>query len=461
MKKKIISILICVVLLLALAVGSTITPSAVPVDPTSTVMREKAVTVLDFDNATSVGSYTSGHGGGFSSSITIDDGIYDLPVANETLKDFEDGATGVSYAWNHNKNIGSVAINEDEANAYNGKSIAYTWTEAGSGNSVNGFRLFNDPPRRSGDGIAFWAKAEAKINLRIYYRQSYNDNHNGEVTISLKAGENYVVIPYTAFSNYYDGSGTEPAYIYAMDFYPEIKSTNATGVLYFDNFVTYDEDSISNPNAYGGKGKALKYSTNDNGSNTAISLLGSKIPLKDANGTKWGKEATLCIWINSSHDFTEKLKLKAYDSTTDWWGTVTYYETDRKYTIPKGKSILRVPVSDFYIKGGTGEDTQNFDFLGSLIFNLNSWHGRTDNTVIYIDQISVEFPTIGDVDDDENVDLRDLVKIKSLANDGTHTGSVSVVDINTDGAFDINDYKAYRTHLVEGTALPTAPYVAS
>ena len=88
--------------------------------------------------------------------------------------------------------------------------------------------------------------------------------------------------------------------------------------------------------------------------------------------------------------------------------------------MPAGESILRIPVSDFCTDNplGTGKSCDRaflWNSLKALRLYFNCASPRENNLsngiTLYIDNIAIEAPVIGDANDDGIIDIRDLVGI--------------------------------------------------
>lgn len=174
-----------------------------------------------------------------------------------------------------------------------------------------------------------------------------------------------------------------------------------------------------NRNACGETGQSVKYTADTVYNYNTVNYNGLRtnevIYTSDNNRIFWGSDATLAIWVKTSRAIN--VYAAAGDGKED--GS-NFYKTDKTYLLPAGESILRIPVSDFCTDNplGTGKSCDRaflWNSLKALRLYFNCASPRENNLsngiTLYIDNIAIEAPVIGDANDDGIIDIRDLVGI--------------------------------------------------
>lgn len=235
-----------------------------------------------------------------------------------------------------------------------------------------------------------------------------------------------------------------------------------------------DVDGI-NPNAYAGQGQSIKYTA----SNVCVYektkynciKTNEVIKTSDKNDTYWGKDATLAIWVKSSRAIT------VYAAAGDGTGTgKNFYKTDKEYVIPAGESILRIPVSDFNIDNPLGGESCDRAFTWNniqafrLYFKCAAPGGESPGINLYIDEIAIEAPIIGDTNDDAVVDIIDLIRMKKYIAETDYTDmDLMYFDVGgqqtddkgfsvADGAVDGTDLTVMKKYLLGSGKIAIEPY---
>ena len=422
-------------------------------------MRNKAVEVYDFEkikNGTNTDgqpaivedghSYKAEAYGNGTNTLSVESTKAVLPFDSKIIWDF-DSYTDISQSPLQAKSDGwngysEFSLNADTAYTYgsSGKSLKFSWTSAKQGRILHNAEF----TQKSGEGMAFWIWTEEEVDITVAFNEDWATERSK--TVSLVAGENIVKIRYSDFEGYTGGKITQlhidPAY-------------GSQGTLWLDSFVTFTESDIEyfNPNTYGGTGKSLHYYTDKaNSGYNGIKLNFTKIPLVN-DDIIWGQDATVCIWFNSSRSVP--VYFKAQDSEQWHSGEATWWKT-KDYTIPAGESVMRIPVSEFNIVATAGTREDLWEYLGSLTIEF-PWDADNSEYDLYIDQISVEFPTIGDANDDESIDIRDLINLKKKLSAADKPTLIKAIDVNADGKFDVKDIAKFTKYLLGADTLASAP----
>ncbi len=258
--------------------------------------------------------------------------------------------------------------------------------------------------------------------------------------------------------------------------YKWLSSDGATGMT----ISPCGSDATSaNANAYNGKGQSIcYYSEKTNGyTSTAYNHIRTNeegIRTSDNYATFWGEKATIAVWVKASRAL--RVQVMAQDTTNKVSGV---YKTSKEYFVPAGESILRIPVADLdtFSSGTENADRAWKSLLGfRLSFrcageNTSSIGGSA--TTLYIDDIRVECPKIGDTNDDAAVNVLDLVRLKK------HIAKVAYNDMDSvyfdvggeevdekgysvaDGNINSTDLSVMRKYLIGSGKLAIAPYVAA
>lgn len=456
MKKRFLSITLSLATVLSTLVGTFVTAGAeATTGSTAVTHRKKAVTVLDFEKSKS-GKNSSG-----GPAIVEDGQNYKIEVysnAKETLSvhssadeqdetgfpkdakviwtfdDYSDISKSPLRGQENYFSYDNCELDDTADNVYggSGKSVKFSWRDKQNPRLMN-----NAEFTKSGDGIIFWLKSETAFKATIAFSEDWGAAR--QVVVPIAVGENIIKLKYTDFEGYTGGRITQ--------FRIDAPVGGPAGTIWVDQLCTFTEKT------YGGEGQSLHYHIEEADGYRGIRFNFSKIPLTDKNGIKWGKDATICIWFNSQRSvpvvFSAQDSEQWHGSAAKWWQTDTM-------TIPKGISVLRIPVSKFNIVKTQGTREDLWDYLGSLNIEFQGFADKSAYD-LYIDQIAVEYPTIGDANDDESIDLRDLITIKKKLASATAPETIKAIDVNGDGLFDGNDLVTFRKYLLGVGSLADKP----
>lgn len=374
------------------------------------------------------------------------------------------------------------------------------------------------PDNLKNASYSFWVNAPEDLYMRVYLFAYKHNGASGEISFystefKVTKGANIVEIPLSNFTvsgeRYIDS--TKNLNIFAHRFYFRSADTDITGkTIYLDNFGVYQnktagygnaelregvnvvesfdgatssdifvhgttpvisatlvgEVGADNPNAEGGKGQSLKVATisgqNLNGTNRRFDLPNFKDNLTDEYGNFWGDEATLAIWIKTNR----AIDLKVIAGASVKWNASTgaNHWACETLTVGAGESILRIPISAFKNKvsgwSGYANAPDWSSYIGRLVFYVST--DTAGPLEMYIDNIAVEYPTIGDVTQDDTIDILDIVKLNAtlsnLSEKDTYGRSFGVGDANSDGVVDEQDLIYLRTCNLGVTSYKTKFY---
>ena len=370
---------------------------------------------------------------------------------------------------------------------------------------------------------AFWVNVPEDLYMRVYLFAYRHNGTSGEISFystefKVNRGASIVEIPLSNFTVSGDRyiSSAKNLNIFAHRFYFRSADTDITGkTVYIDNFGIYQnktagfgsaehkdgvnivenfdgatvgatnsdvwihgtsENYISTEivgevgadNAYaeGGKGQSLKVSTlsgvNLNQYNRRFDLPNFKDNLTDEYGNFWGDEATLAIWIKTNR----AIDLKVIAGASVKWNASTganHWACETR-TVGAGESILRIPVSAFKDKVSSWSGYANApdwsSYIGRLVFYVST--DTAGPLEMYIDNIAVEYPAIGDISLDGTRDILDIVKLHSalsnLSENDCYGKSFEVGDANSDGVVDEQDLIYLRTCNLGVTSYKTKFY---
>lgn len=204
-----------------------------------------------------------------------------------------------------------------------------------------------------------------------------------------------------------------------------------------------DESDGVNENAYKGIGQSIKYDAAKIYNYTQEYYNGirtnSIIQNSDSYTNRWGREATLAIWVKTSRAIT------VYASAGDSVQTGNnVYKTDKTYTLPAGESILRIPLEDFNVPNTSGSYTCDNAFTWKSLTFLKIYfkcaspreNNMSDGITVYFDEFAIESPIIGDVNDDMKTNIADLVGLKNYVSATEAEGNVGIYDVGSDAVDD-------------------------
>lgn len=398
---------------------------------------------------------------------------------------------------------GSLAVNISgfgstlDGKKYGGAQVGQTHTTVAAANVSNA-------------SYAFWVNAPEDLYMRVYLFAYRHNGTSGDINFystefKVNKGENIVEIPFSNFTvnsaNYVDS--TRGIQIYANRFYFRSAEADITGkTVYIDNIGIYHSKTVGydgaehkanadivenfdgatvgtttsdvwihgnsasyisttlvgevgSDNAYaeGGVGQSLKVATLDgvdlNTTSRRFDLPNFKDTLCDDHGYSWGEKATLSIWIRTDREIT--LKVGAGASVKWNAATGANHWFCEPQTIKAGESILRIPISSFTNKQGGWSgyaDAPDWSaYIGRLIFFVSS---KTAGPLeMYIDNIAIECPVIGDISGDGERDILDIVALNStlikLSEADCYSRSTVVGDANCDGEVDRQDMIYLKT----------------
>ena len=223
---------------------------------------------------------------------------------------------------------------------------------------------------------------------------------------------------------------------------------------------------VANDNAYNGVGQSVLYQTsmikalanyrNDRINQSYAISNNMTFYTSDLNQTFWGNKSTIAIWIKASRPLILHARAFSADQNMN-------FRTTKDYIVPAGESILRIPVSDFDIPGSTSYTADSYNWRG--INSLNLFYAAattaTDgnrNASIYIDEIRVECPVIGDNNDNGVIDVIDLVRLKKFIAAADEAADITLYDVGgseivdnrpvADGGVDGLDLSVFRKYLL-------------
>lgn len=263
-------------------------------------------------------------------------------------------------------------------------------------------------------GTAFSAD-ETERDIYIDNFGYYNVATNG----SKKAEHNYKAVTKLSVEDYQDSDVTTKIIRKDGNLTYNWQQCDAAQSTTKSALSVCNEIDGFNRNACGEAGQSIKYTADTVYNYNTVNYNGLRtnevIYTSDNNQIFWGSDATLAIWVKTSR------AINVYAAAGD--GTEVgnnFYKTDKTYLLPAGESILRIPVSDFCTDNplGAGASCDRaflWNSLKALRLYFNCASPRENNLsngiTLYIDNIAIEAPVIGDANDDGIIDIRDLVGI--------------------------------------------------
>ena len=292
-------------------------------------------------------------------------------------------------------NTSSFALSKATDKSYKGSSLKLFYDAETAKDEFPRVLCSTNSVRTVGyDGIAVWVYSEEDITLSCLGVMN-NCGKTSQLNLSVKKGGQVLLFPFVEFSNF-DAFKGEVKTISQLQFMGINFKTDVT--LYIDNIGLYKNADMkaSNENAYGSIGKSVRISTIEEQIMPAGTIqrfdLNFKSNLTDREKNKWETEATLAIWIKTNRAVNIKVGAGAsvnWDPATGknhWFSEV--------HTVPKGESILRIPLTEFVNKqNGWSYTTDTPDwskYIGRLIFQVTSLNDIELD--MYIDQIALEYP---------------------------------------------------------------------
>ena len=277
-------------------------------------------------------------------------------------------------------------------------SVANSEYKKGNGSTSGQLKLYYPELVVRGTGFT---DGETEHNIYIDNLGYYNISTNG-IEKAAHSNNEIAKLPIEGYSN---TAGNTKKVNKGNYFWQVLDAGSASALSVEEN----------NANTYGGNGQSVKYTseTLNTGNIYHTVKTNEVIDTKNSAGEYLGQDATLAIWIKASRAIN--VYAAAGDGKED--GS-NFYKTDKTYLLPAGESILRIPVSDFCTDNPLGagklcDRVFNWQTLKALRLYFNS--ATTDNTdsgiTLYIDNIAIEAPVIGDANDDGIIDIRDLVGI--------------------------------------------------
>ena len=421
-------------------------------------LKDKAIVSYDMENINEeltvkdmVWVNKSGNG---TVSLSVDDSENNLPEGTTVKWNFDADTEFGTGNWKVKSDHASKltgSLDETAENVYGGtgKSVKLESTGYSSIQSSEQIKVSN------GEAIVAWVKSDRNTTIKAFGTANGWSNTTS-LSLSVKQGVNILVFKFSDFVC------TTP--VDAITVINQFQFVIAdSGTLWIDSIGYYTEPSVkseTNPNAYGGEGQSIHYTnaspSTDIGGNCFF-FKQSQINFQDKNGYVWGKDATLAIWIKTNRAIQIKLAGDdgyRYNSGKNRWESSVY-------DIPAGESILRVPLSDFstmLFASMAHDEPQTWAWMGSILFYVKS-ATNSGGLDIYVDQLAVECPVIGDINDDEDINIIDLVRLKKVfANIEGATALDSVCDVNADGDFLVDDLTVLRKYLLGIGELAAIPY---
>lgn len=423
-------------------------------------LKEKAIVSYDMenigDNLTVKDMVWVNKSGNGTVSLSVDDSENKLPEGTTVKWNFDADTEFGTGAWKVKADYAAnltATLDETAENVYGGtgKSVKLESTGYSSIQTSEQIKASN------GDAIVAWVKSDRDTTLRAFGTANGWSNTTG-LTLPVKQGVNILVFKFSDFVC------TTP--VDAVTVINQFQFVIAnSGTLWIDSIGYYTEPAVkseTNPNAYGGEGQSIHYTnaspSTDIGGNCFF-FRQSQINFQDKNSYVWGKDATLAIWIKTNRAIQIKLAGDdgyRYNSGKNRWESSVY-------DIPAGESILRVPLSDFstmLFPNVAHDEPQTWAWMGSLHFYVKS-ATSSGGLDIYVDQLAVECPVIGDINDDESINIIDFIRLKKVfAKVEGVTAPVSVCDVNADGEVLIDDVSTMRKYLLGVDELAITPYQA-
>lgn len=436
-----------------------------------------------------------------------------------TVKSFSATTSYSSEAGTYyGSSAGSLAVTIDgfgqtlDGQKYGGVQIAQTHGKVAADNVKNA-------------SYAFWVNVPEDLYMCVYLFAYKHNGTSGDINFystefMVNKGANIVEIPFSNFTvnstNYVDS--TKDIQVYANRFYFRSAGTDITDkTVYLDNIGIYHnktvgygsaehkadanivesfdgatvgaatddvwihgssasyisasltgEAGVDNFYAEGGKDQSLKISTLDGVSlgTTArrFDMPNFKDVLCDQYGNFWGEEASLAIWIRTNRAI--ELKIGAGASVKWNASTGANHWFCEPQTVGAGESILRIPLSSFTneLSGWSGYSGSPdwSDYIGRLIFFVSS--ETAGPLEMYIDNVAIEYPIIGDISGDSERDILDIVNLNSallnLSEADRYGKSTAVGDANSDGVVDGQDMIFLRTCSLGVTDYKNSVYVS-
>lgn len=423
-------------------------------------LKEKAIVSYDMENISeelkvSDMTWLNRTGNG-TLSLAVDESETKLPQGTTVKWDFDTDSEFPTAGWYMKDTYASkltASIEDAAENVYGGTGKSLKLVSTGYSRIQTNTEILAS----QGEAIAMWVKSDRDTTLEAFGTANGWSNVT-RLSLPVKQGENILIFKFSDFVC--DTTVDSISKIVQFQF-----TIQDSGTMWIDSIGYYTEPQEkheTNPNAYGGEGQSIHYtnaspSTDINGNNFFFKQ--SKIDFQDKNGYVWGNDATLAIWIKSNRAI--KVKLAGddgyrYNSGAHRWGTSEYF-------VPAGESILRIPLSDFsikYFENQVHNEPQIWNWMGSINFYVKSVEngGELD---IYLDQFAVECPVIGDINDDENINLIDVIRLKKVIAkvEGVNALS-SVCDTNADGEVHADDISVLRKYLIGSGEIAVIPYQA-
>lgn len=423
-------------------------------------LKEKAIVSYDMENISEelkvsdmVWQNKAGNG---TLSLSVDESENKLPQGSTVKWNFDADTEFPTSNWSKKDGSDYLTVTLDEAaeNVYGGEGKSLKLKTTGTYSSIMSKEQIN---ASNGEAIIAWVKSDRNTTLKAYgYANGWSNT--AACSLPVKQGENILIFKFSDFA----GNNVVDPVTVINQFQFVIESA---GTLWIDSIGYYTEPeqkAKTNSNAYGGEGQSIHYTNSSPSTDIAGNVFffkNSKINFQDKNGYVWGKDATLAIWIKTNRAI--KIKLAGDDGYQ--WNSGAHRWATSEYLVPAGESVLRVPLSDFstkYFEDKQHNEPQIWNFMGSIHFYVKS-ATNSGSLDIYLDQFAVECPVIGDINDDESIDLVDFVRLKKvLANVSGINALESVCDINADGEIHADDIGALRKYLIGTGEIAVTPYQA-
>ncbi len=483
--KKLLSIILCFSLLLTATIANHI--MSVSAEDTATTIGTVGYPVVDnekddviistADDIEFYNDFTAlyGFSSGTIQSAAVRDSSTTALSYESTVGNFYGGTAGSLKA-----ELGTATSNFKPAgHENNSKFAAFQWAK----------NVTIPAENVNNSSFAFWVKAEMSVNAVVHLFASSGTVQFVSEEITVPAGISIIEIPLANFIvrsgsvavdtslalshirfGFRNNDGTAPTgktvYIDNIGYYLNqsnglAKATHHKKAVVLENGDSFDiakasvwptgsSITLEETNIYGNSGKSLHYNepSLDTTTNTQRIALKTNYYLKNLaeNAADWKDKGTLAIWVKANR--AVNISVAAAESTTSVTGT-NCWQTEF-YTVPAGESVLRIPLSEFNTKAFTSaehNEVKNWSRIGFINLYLQSPISNTSALDLYIDEIAIEYPIIGDINDDGDVNILDLFSYRKVI-DNSLLAPYYVADVNADCKENIEDMQAIRRSIL-------------